>query len=111
MNNESDTKDIINQYIIFCKVFDEQRKLYGMTEQTVKETIRICKDRNILISAGIPIDDRCSIQRFPCVPQSWFFSLPYRSPLSVYNLFVLYWHYTSESIFVKHYGLGYYTLL
>lgn len=45
---ESDTEDIINQYIIFCKVFDEQRKLYGMTERTVKETIRICKDRNIL---------------------------------------------------------------
>ncbi len=45
---ESDTEDIINQYIIFCKIFDEQRKLYGMTEQTVKETIRICKDRNIL---------------------------------------------------------------
>ncbi len=45
---ESDTEDIINQYIIFCKVFDEQRKLYGMTEQTVKETIRICKDRNVL---------------------------------------------------------------
>ncbi|GFI18002.1 hypothetical protein IMSAG249_00180 [Lachnospiraceae bacterium] len=45
---EKDTEDIINQYIIFCKVFDEQRKLYGMTEQTVKETIRICKDRNIL---------------------------------------------------------------
>jgi len=45
---ESDTEDIINQYIIFCKVFDEQRKLYGTTEQTVKETIRICKDRNIL---------------------------------------------------------------
>ncbi len=45
---ESDTEDIINQYIVFCKVFDEQRKLYGMTEQTVKETIHICKDRNIL---------------------------------------------------------------
>ena len=45
---EGNTEDIINQYIIFCKVFDEQRKLYGMTEQTVKETIRICKDRNIL---------------------------------------------------------------
>jgi len=45
---ESATEDIINQYIIFCKVFDEQKKLYGMTEQTVKETIRICKDRNIL---------------------------------------------------------------
>ena len=45
---ESGTEDIINQYIIFCKVFDEQRKLYGMTEQTVKETICICKDRNVL---------------------------------------------------------------
>ena len=45
---ESGTKDIINQYIIFCKVFDEQRKLYGMTERTVRETIRICKDRNVL---------------------------------------------------------------
>ena len=45
---ESDTEDIINQYIVFCKVFDEQRKRYGMTEQTVKETIRICKNRNIL---------------------------------------------------------------
>ena len=45
---ESDTEDIINQYIIFCKVFDEQRKLYGMTERTVRETIRICKDKNVL---------------------------------------------------------------
>ncbi len=45
---ESDAEDIINQYIIFCKIFDEQRKMYGMTEQTVTETIRICKDRNIL---------------------------------------------------------------
>ena len=45
---ESDTEDIINQYILFCKVFDEQRKLYGMTERTVRETIRICKDRNVL---------------------------------------------------------------
>ncbi|WP_300565460.1 hypothetical protein [uncultured Acetatifactor sp.] len=45
---ESDTEDIVNQYIVFCKVFDEQRKLYGMTEQAVKETIHICKDRNIL---------------------------------------------------------------
>ena len=45
---ESDTEDIINQYIIFCKVLDEQREKYGMTEQTIRETIRICKDRNVL---------------------------------------------------------------
>lgn len=45
---ESEKNDIINQYIVFWKVFDEQRMLYGMAEQTVKETIRMCKDRNIL---------------------------------------------------------------
>lgn len=46
---ESDTEDIINQYIIFCKVLDEQREKYGMTEQAIKETIRICKDISIKI--------------------------------------------------------------
>ncbi len=45
---ESDTYDIINQYIIFCKVFNEQTKKHGMTQKTVTETIRICKDRNVL---------------------------------------------------------------
>ena len=46
---ESDTDDIINQYIIFCKVFNEQTKQYGMTKAAVMETIRICKDRNVLV--------------------------------------------------------------
>ncbi len=41
-------KDIIGQYIIFSKVYNEQRSLYGNTKQAVTETIRICKDRNIL---------------------------------------------------------------
>ena len=45
---ESDKNNIINEYIIFCKVFNEQIKEYGMTKQAVTETIRICKDRNIL---------------------------------------------------------------
>ncbi len=45
---ESDKDDIINQYIIFCKVFNEQTKQYGMTRKAVTETIRICKDRNVL---------------------------------------------------------------
>ena len=45
---ESDKDNIINEYIIFCKVFNEQIKKYGMTKQAVTETIRICKDRNIL---------------------------------------------------------------
>jgi len=45
---ESDTDDIINQYIIFCKVFNEQTKKYGMKQQAIMETIRICKNRNVL---------------------------------------------------------------
>lgn len=45
---ESDKDDIISQYIIFCKVFNEQAKQYGLTKQAVTETIRICKDRNVL---------------------------------------------------------------
>ena len=45
---ESDKDDIINQYIIFCKVFNEQTRQYGMTQKAVTETIRICKDRNVL---------------------------------------------------------------
>lgn len=45
---QENEKDIIGQYIIFCNVYNEQRKLYGNTKQAVTETIRICKDRNVL---------------------------------------------------------------
>ena len=45
---DSKQGDIINQYIIFCRVFDEQIKLYGRTEKAVMETIRICRDKNVL---------------------------------------------------------------
>ena len=45
---ESAKDNIINEYIVFCKVFNEQIKEHGMTKHAVTETIRICKDRNIL---------------------------------------------------------------
>ena len=45
---ESDKDDIINQYIIFCKVFNEQTRKHGMTQKAAAEAIRICKDRNVL---------------------------------------------------------------
>ncbi len=45
---ESDKDNIINEYIVFCKVFNEQVKGHGMTKLAVIETIRICKDRSIL---------------------------------------------------------------
>ena len=41
--------DIINQYVVFSKVFDEQRKLYeGDLRKAVEETLRICKDKDVL---------------------------------------------------------------
>ena len=45
---ESNKDNILNEYIIFCKIFNEQVKAHGMTKRAVTETIRICKDRNIL---------------------------------------------------------------
>ena len=44
----SDSRDIINQYIIFCKVFNKQVKKYGKTGTAIEETIRICKDKDVL---------------------------------------------------------------
>ncbi|MBR2527318.1 MAG: hypothetical protein IKE58_02450 [Blautia sp.] len=40
--------DILNQYIVFSKVFTEQYKLYGKSQKTIDETFRICRDRNVL---------------------------------------------------------------
>ena len=40
--------DIISQYVAFCKVFNQQRELYGLTKKALTETIRICKDGNVL---------------------------------------------------------------
>ena len=44
--DESDS--IINQYIKFCIVLNQQVKLYGRTRQAIRNTIRICKDDNTL---------------------------------------------------------------
>lgn len=45
---QENENDIIGQYIIFSKVYNEQRKQYGNTKKAVTETIRICKNRNVL---------------------------------------------------------------
>ena len=45
---QEDKNNVIGQYIIFCKVYNEQRKNYGQTKKAVMETIRICKNRNVL---------------------------------------------------------------
>ncbi len=45
---QENENNIIGQYIIFSKVYNQQRKLYGNTKQAVTETIRLCKNRNVL---------------------------------------------------------------
>ena len=40
--------DIINQYVAFTNVYNEQVKLYGRVRKAVTETIRICRSKNIL---------------------------------------------------------------
>ncbi len=39
---------IYGQYIGFCKVYDEQRKLYDNSVKCIEETIRICIEKNYL---------------------------------------------------------------
>lgn len=40
---------IYGQYIGFCKVYDEQRKLYDNSLKCIEETIRICLERGFLM--------------------------------------------------------------
>ena len=40
--------DIVYQYVMFTKIYREQRIKYGRDMKAVQETIRICKDRNVL---------------------------------------------------------------
>ena len=40
--------DIINQYVLFTKICNEQMKKQGRTRKAVMEAIRICKDRDVL---------------------------------------------------------------
>ena len=40
--------DIINQYVLFTKICNEQMKEHGRTRKAVMEAIRICKNRDVL---------------------------------------------------------------
>ncbi len=45
---ESDSSDIVGQYIIFSKVVTEQIREKGPTREAVETAIKICQDKNIL---------------------------------------------------------------
>lgn len=43
------TGSIVDQYIRFCEISDEQRKQYDYTMKAVEETLRICVEENVLM--------------------------------------------------------------
>jgi hypothetical protein len=45
---DSTPGDIINQFITFARVFDDQIEVHGRNREAVLETLRICKDRDVL---------------------------------------------------------------
>ena len=40
--------DILDQYIRFCRIADEQRELHGRSQLAIEETIRICTEQGVL---------------------------------------------------------------
>lgn len=40
--------DILAQYVRFCKIADNQRRLHGATQEAIDETIRICMEEDVL---------------------------------------------------------------
>ena len=42
------SNSIIDQYIQFCMIVDEQRKQYGYTQEAIDEAVRICRERGVL---------------------------------------------------------------
>ena len=45
---DSTPGDIINQFITFARVFDRQVQEYGRTREAVENTLRVCRDQNVL---------------------------------------------------------------
>ena len=44
------TGDILDQYVRFCEIADEEREKHGNGEETVREIIRRCMDEGILLA-------------------------------------------------------------
>lgn len=40
--------DVINQYVTFTKILEEQIVIHGRTKKAIQETIRICKDEDVM---------------------------------------------------------------
>lgn len=42
------TGDIVDQYVRFCKISDEERKEHGRSRKAIEETLRRCIEENVL---------------------------------------------------------------
>lgn len=42
------TGDIVDQYVRFCKILDEEQKKYGRSKKTIEEILRWCIEENVL---------------------------------------------------------------
>lgn len=43
------TGDILDQYVRFCEITDENRRKYGITGKAIEETLRQCREEGILV--------------------------------------------------------------
>ncbi len=43
------TGDIVDQYVRFCKISDEERKKHGRSRKAIEETLRRCIEENVLV--------------------------------------------------------------
>ena len=41
--------NIVTEYVEFTRIFDRQTKKYGLTQKAIKETIRLCYEKKILL--------------------------------------------------------------
>lgn len=42
------TGDIVDQYVRFCKISDEERRKHGRSQKAIEETLRQCMEENVL---------------------------------------------------------------
>ena len=42
------TGDIVDQYVRFCKIVDEERRKHGRSQKAIEETLRRCMEENVL---------------------------------------------------------------
>ena len=45
---DTGSSDILDQYVRFCRIADEQRELHERSQQAIEETIRICTEQGVL---------------------------------------------------------------